>query len=745
MYHNEKESGKAVLDFLSSDDNVDSLKREDIHFTSKLASNSSYDTARKSIKKSVKECGLGYIDLFLLHSPYGGKKARLESWRAVEDAIDDGEVKIGGVSNYGVKHLQELLDSKPRIAPAVNQIEVHPFNTRTDITSFCQQNNIVVEAYAPLVRALKMKHPTIVALSKKYSCTPVSILPSVIRPGFSLQKPTAFTPQFRWSLQHGYVPLPKSVKKERIVENSEIGGFEIEESDMKTMDGLDEYLVTGKSYLTDIRSTYPVDSAISAAQSLNVFTQANGGSRFQIGTPQTLDFSSHITIPQFTMSEPEFEQARKELVSTLEASTLFQKNPEYKKALEVASVPERIIQFRVVWENDKGECQVNKGYRVQFNSALGPYKGGLRFHPTVNLSILKFLGFEQIFKNALTGLNMGGGKGGADFDPKGKSDNEIRKFCVSFMRELNKHIGADTDVPAGDIGVGGREIGYLFGTYRAERNRWEGVLTGKGGSWGGSLIRPEATGYGLVYYVEHMITYASGGKESFKGKRVALSGSGNVAQYAALKIIELGGTVVSLSDSKGALIAEGDKGFSPDDIEKIATLKLQRKALSALENHSFKYVEGARPWKEVGKVDIALPSATQNEVSEEEAKFLVEAGCKYIAEGSNMGCTQEAIDVFEAHRKEKKGDAIWYAPGKAANAGGVAVSGLEMAQNSQRLSWTSEEVDNKLKKIMKDCFDNCLETAKEYITPADGRVPIPRRWRQRRWFPQGCCRHARPG
>lgn len=330
------------------------------------------------------------------------------------------------------------------------------------------------------------------------------------------------------------------------------------------------------------------------------------------------------------MSEPEFEQARKELVSTLESSSLFQKNPEYRKALEVASVPERIIQFRVVWENDKGECQVNKGYRVQFNSALGPYKGGLRLHPTVNLSILKFLGFEQVFKNALTGLNMGGGKGGADFDPKGKSDNEIRKFCVSFMRELSKHIGADTDVPAGDIGVGGREIGYLFGTYRAERNRWEGVLTGKGGAWGGSLIRPEATGYGLVYYVEHMITYASGGKESFKDKRVALSGSGNVAQYAALKIIELGGTVVSLSDSKGALIAEGEKGFSPDDIEKIATLKLQRKALSALENHSFKYVEGARPWKEVGKVDIALPSATQNEVSEDEAKALIEAGCKYI-------------------------------------------------------------------------------------------------------------------
>lgn len=422
------------------------------------------------------------------------------------------------------------------------------------------------------------------------------------------------------------------------------------------------------------------------------------------------------------MAEPEFEQARKELVSTLENSSLFEKNPEFKKALEVASIPERIIQFRVMWENDKGECQVNKGYRVQFNSALGPYKGGLRFHPTVNLSILKFLGFEQMFKNALTGLNMGGGKGGADFDPKGKTDNEIRKFCVAFMRELSKHIGADTDVPAGDIGVSGREIGWLFGTYRAERNRWEGVLTGKGASWGGSLIRPEATGYGLVYYVDLMIQYASGGKESFKGKRVSISGSGNVAQYAALKVIELGGTVISLSDSKGSLIAT-DKGFTPEDIEKIAALKVARKALTALEAHSFRYVEGARPWKEVEKVDIALPCATQNEVSGDEAQALIDCGAKFIAEGSNMGCTQEAIDCFEADRKAKKAEAIWYAPGKAANAGGVAVSGLEMAQNSQRLKWTSEEVDAKLKGIMKACFENCLETAKEYVTPAEGEFP----------------------
>ncbi|ETS80689.1 NADP-specific glutamate dehydrogenase [Pestalotiopsis fici W106-1] len=421
-------------------------------------------------------------------------------------------------------------------------------------------------------------------------------------------------------------------------------------------------------------------------------------------------------------SEPEFEQAYKELASTLENSTLFTKNPEYKTALKVVSIPERIIQFRVVWEDDSGNLQVNRGYRVQFNSALGPYKGGLRFHPTVNLSILKFLGFEQIFKNALTGLNIGGGKGGADFDPKGKSDNEIRRFCESFMRELSKHIGADTDVPAGDIGVGGREVGYLFGAYRRERNRWEGVLTGKGGSWGGSLIRPEATGYGLVYYVGHMLEYA--GKGSWAGKRVAISGSGNVAQYAALKCIELGATIVSLSDSQGALIAEGDASFSPEDIEKIADIKLARKALTAYEHKgSFKYIPGARPWVHVGKVDVALPCATQNEVSKEEAETLVANGCLFVAEGSNMGCTQEAIDVFEDIRKEKGAGAVWYAPGKAANAGGVAVSGLEMAQNSQRLSWTTEEVDEKLKLIMKNAFENGLNTAKEYVEAKEGELP----------------------
>jgi glutamate dehydrogenase (NADP+) len=425
--------------------------------------------------------------------------------------------------------------------------------------------------------------------------------------------------------------------------------------------------------------------------------------------------------------EPEFEQAFKEISHTLENSSLFKKHPEYKKALSVVSIPERIIQFRVVWENDKGELQVNRGYRVQFNSALGPYKGGLRFHPTVNLSILKFLGFEQIFKNALTGINIGGGKGGADFDPKGKSNSEIRRFCYAFMRELSRHIGADTDVPAGDIGVGGREVGWLFGAYKSYRNVWEGVLTGKGGTWGGSLIRPEATGFGLVYYVSHMISYASGGKESFHGKKVAISGSGNVAQFAALKVIELGGTVVSLSDSKGALIATGEHGVTKEELATIAQLKLDRKYLVDIAHtddlkHKYKYIEGARPWTHV-KVDVALPCATQNEVSGKEAEHLIEHGAKFVAEGSNMGCTQAAIDAFEAERKSKKGESIWYAPGKAANAGGVAVSGLEMAQNSQRISWTTEEVDGKLQGIMENAFQNGLKTAKEYVTPGEGELP----------------------
>ncbi|GMM29713.1 glutamate dehydrogenase (NADP(+)) [Martiniozyma asiatica (nom. inval.)] len=421
--------------------------------------------------------------------------------------------------------------------------------------------------------------------------------------------------------------------------------------------------------------------------------------------------------------EPEFQQAYNELLSTLKESTLFQKHPEYEKVIPVVSIPERIIQFRVTWEDDNGVMQVNRGYRVQFNSALGPYKGGLRLHPSVNLSILKFLGYEQIFKNALTGLPMGGGKGGSDFNPKGKSDAEIRRFCTAFMRQLARYIGQFTDVPAGDIGTGGREIGFMFGAYKQMQNQWEGVLTGKGLSWGGSLIRPEATGYGVVYYVEKMIEKATNGKESFAGKRVAISGSGNVAQYAALKAIELGSTVVSLSDSTGTIVSQ--EGITEQQILDIQAAKVQFKSLEEIikSNESFsaasnkvEYLPGARPWTNVGKVDIALPCATQNEVSGEEASALIAAGCKFLAEGSNMGSTQEAIDIFEAERKKAAsiGDAIWYAPGKAANCGGVAVSGLEMAQNSQRVSWTAEEVDAKLKDIMINCFNTCYETASEY-------------------------------
>jgi len=400
--------------------------------------------------------------------------------------------------------------------------------------------------------------------------------------------------------------------------------------------------------------------------------------------------------------------------------------------IPIITVPERIIQFRVVWEDDQGQVQVNRGYRVQFNSALGPYKGGLRFHPTVNLSILKFLGFEQIFKNALTGLSMGGGKGGADFDPKGKSDNEIRKFCTEFMRELSRHIGADTDVPAGDIGVGGREIGYLFGAYKKYQNAFEGVLTGKGLDWGGSLIRPEATGYGLVYYVSHMIKFASNGAESFKDKTVAISGSGNVAQFAALKVIELGGKVVSLSDSKGTLIAKDpEAGVTKELIDQVADLKLKRKALSDLTSaegnlaERFNYIPGARPWTQFTKLDVALPCATQNEVSGEEAEALVKAGVKFVAEGSNMGCTKEAIDVFEESRMAATSTTrgVWYGPGKAANCGGVAVSGLEMAQNSQRITWASEEVDQKLAKIMESAFNIGIKTATEYTKTAAGAYP----------------------
>ncbi|KAL1706613.1 Glutamate/Leucine/Phenylalanine/Valine dehydrogenase-domain-containing protein [Schizophyllum commune] len=427
-------------------------------------------------------------------------------------------------------------------------------------------------------------------------------------------------------------------------------------------------------------------------------------------------------------SEPEFEQALTEL--TLSLGPFLKANPEYQKALDIVQIPERIIQFRVVWEDDKGQPQVNRGFRVQYNSALGPYKGGLRLHPSVNLSILKFLGFEQTFKNALTGLNMGGGKGGSDFNPKGKSDNEIRRFCVAFMSELSRHIGQDTDVPAGDIGTGAREIGFLFGQYRKMRNEFVGVLTGKGMNWGGSFIRPEATGYGLIYYVERMIEKACPETNlTKKSTRVAISGSGNVAQYTALKVIDLGATVVSLSDSRGSLIATTDEGFTRDVVQAIMQLKLDGGYLESFEKFAdaakYKYYAGQRPWTLVGKVDIALPSATQNEVSGAEAEALVKAGVKVVAEGSNMGCDVEAIEVFEAARRKGGKESVWYAPGKASNCGGVAVSGLEMAQNSQRLAWTSEEVDRRLKGIMSDCYEICLDSGSKWSgeEAKDGVLP----------------------
>lgn len=426
-------------------------------------------------------------------------------------------------------------------------------------------------------------------------------------------------------------------------------------------------------------------------------------------------------------NEPEFEQAYKELLFTLEDSSLFQKRPNLRRAVDVIASPERVVMFRVPWENDKGELQVNRGFRVQFSSALGPYKGGLRFHPTVNLSILKFLGFEQTFKNALTGLNMGGGKGGSDFNPKGRSHSEIRRFCQSFMTELHRHIGPDTDVPAGDINVTGLEIGYLYGQYKRLENRFEGVLTGKGLSWGGSLIRPEATGYGVVYYLEKMVEVASKGQETIKGKTVLISGSGNVAQYAAEKVVQLGGHVLSFSDSEGSFIAKDKtRGFSQEEIQRVMETKGARKTLKSLASEftAFEYHEGKRPWTLVDKIDIALPCATQNEVSGPEAEHLVKAGCKFVAEGSNMGSTLEAITVYEQSRAKDSG--LWYGPAKAANCGGVAVSGLEMAQNSSRSAWTRDEVDRRLKDIMVTCFDTCYETSIEYANQKEALPSLVR-------------------
>ncbi|QJP33497.1 NADP-specific glutamate dehydrogenase [Nonlabens sp. Ci31] len=406
-------------------------------------------------------------------------------------------------------------------------------------------------------------------------------------------------------------------------------------------------------------------------------------------------------------NEPEFIQAVAEVAEAV--IPFIENNPKYAsdKLLERMAEPERVTMFRVPWTDDSGEVQVNRGYRIQMNSAIGPYKGGLRFHPSVNLSILKFLAFEQVFKNSLTTLPLGGGKGGADFNPKGKSDREVMRFCQSFMVELQRVIGADTDVPAGDIGVGGREIGYLFGYYKKLRNEFTGILTGKGRSYGGSLVRPEATGYGNVYFAENMLKTRG---ESVKAKTVVISGSGNVAQYAAEKILQMGGKVVTMSDS-GGYIYDKD-GIDADKLAFIMDLKNNKRGriseyIDTYPNAT--YHEGERPWSV--KCDIALPCATQNELNEEEAKTLVSNGCICVGEGANMPCTPEAIEYF----LEKK---ILFSPGKASNAGGVATSGLEMSQNSMRYSWSAEEVDNKLHSIMNDIHEACVT----YGSDKDGFV-----------------------
>ena len=400
-------------------------------------------------------------------------------------------------------------------------------------------------------------------------------------------------------------------------------------------------------------------------------------------------------------NEPEFIQAVEEVLSTL--APVLEANPQYEKAaiLERMVEPERVVMFRVPWVDENGVVQVNRGYRVQFNSAIGPYKGGLRFHPTVTLSVLKFLGFEQTFKNSLTTLPMGGGKGGSDFNPRGKSDAEVMRFCQSFMTELSRHIGADTDVPAGDIGVGGREIGYLFGQYKRLRNEFGGVLTGKGRPFGGSLVRPEATGYGTVYFAQYMLEKLG---QDIKGKAVALSGFGNVAWGAAQKLVQLGAKVVAISGPDGYIYDE--KGMTQEGVDYM--LELRASNNDVVEPYAAKcgakFVKGRKPWEV--KCDIAFPCAIQNELNEDDAKTLVENGCMMVVETSNMGCTAGAVNYLNGR--------IAFAPGKAANAGGVAVSGLEMSQNSMRLSWSAEEVDAKLKEIMKSIHDNAYDTAEKY-------------------------------
>jgi glutamate dehydrogenase/leucine dehydrogenase len=401
-------------------------------------------------------------------------------------------------------------------------------------------------------------------------------------------------------------------------------------------------------------------------------------------------------------AEAEFHQAVEEVAESI--LPFLDENPKYKaaKVFERMIEPERVIMFRIPWIDDRGEVQINRGFRIEMNSAIGPYKGGLRFHPTVNLGILKFLAFEQVFKNSLTSLPMGGGKGGSDFDPKGKWDNEVMRFCQSFMTELFRHIGPDTDVPAGDIGVGGREIGYMFGQYKRIRNEFTGVLTGKGLMYGGSLIRPEATGYGCVYFAQEMLETIN---EGFKDKVVAISGSGNVAQFAAEKVIELGGKVVTLSDSTG-YIFDAD-GIDEEKLAWVMELKnIKRGRIREYaDRYGCKYVEGtSRPWAE--KCDIALPCATENEISGKDAQILIDNGCICVSEGANMPSTPDAVELYLKHK-------ILYGPGKAANAGGVATSGLEMSQNSLRLSWTRKEVDERLHNIMINIHKTCVDYGQE--------------------------------
>ena len=406
-------------------------------------------------------------------------------------------------------------------------------------------------------------------------------------------------------------------------------------------------------------------------------------------------------------NEPEYHQAVEEVLSTIEEE--YNKHPEFEKAnlIERLCIPDRVYQFRVTWVDDKGQVQTNMGYRVQHNNAIGPYKGGIRFHKSVNLGILKFLAFEQTFKNSLTTLPMGGGKGGSDFSPRGKSNAEVMRFCQAFMLELTRHIGPDVDVPAGDIGVGGREVGYMFGQYKKLTREFSGVLTGKGLEFGGSLIRPEATGYGNVYFLQEMLKTKG---DSVKGKKVLISGAGNVAQYTAEKVLQLGGTVLTMSDSDG-YIYDPD-GIDREKLDYIMELKnIYRGRIKEYVDKypTAKYVAGEKPWNE--KADIALPSATQNEISEEAAKALVANGVIAVSEGANMPSTPGAIRVFQEAK-------ILYSPGKASNAGGVSVSGLEMSQNSERLSWTAEEVDNRLHAIMENIHANCVK----YGTEPDGYV-----------------------